>query len=471
MEADAPAAPEMHRALGVRDLVLLNVAAIFSLRWISAAAQIGPSSLVLWVLGMFTFLVPAALTVLELSARLPEEGGFYIWSKAAFGNLHAFIAGWSYWISTLVFYPSLLLFAANAFLYVSGNAWLPLADSPLYNGGFCIGVLWLVTGLNIIGLQRAKWLQNIGGLALWVVGSLLLGAGLWAWFRFGAATPIAAPALLPDVGSLAALASFTTIALAFQGLELGPIMGGEIRDPRRTIARSVLIACVAITVLYIAGTVALFDALPVEQINAISGVPKALSTIAERVGLPAFGIAAAALLTLGEIGSLGAWITGTARLPFLFGLARYLPRALGAVHPRHGSPYIALITQAVIVTIILLMALSGSAIREAYFVLVDMTVILGFVPMLYMFAALPVLRWRAGASAPGLRRIPGGMAVCCLVGASGFCVTALGIVVSMIPPADAASRGLFAAKVIGGCIVLIALGLAFYYRGHRRAPA
>jgi len=69
------------------------VSAIVGLRYLSIAAQMGPSSLALWLLGLITFLIPAALTVLELSSRLPGEGGMYLWSKAAFGELHAFIAG------------------------------------------------------------------------------------------------------------------------------------------------------------------------------------------------------------------------------------------------------------------------------------------------------------------------------------------------------------------------------------------
>ena len=51
----------LHRVLGVRDLVLLNIAAVVGLRWLSVAAQIGPSSLVLWTLGLLIFLVPLAL--------------------------------------------------------------------------------------------------------------------------------------------------------------------------------------------------------------------------------------------------------------------------------------------------------------------------------------------------------------------------------------------------------------------------
>jgi amino acid transporter len=468
MDADVTSTLKLRRTLGTFDLVLLNVAAIVGLRYLSLAAQIGPSSLALWLMGMVTFLIPAALTVLELSSRLPGEGGVYLWSKAAFGDLHAFIAGWSYWIANLVFFPSLLIFGAAAFLYMHGGTWLKLADNPLYNGAFCLGVLWLAITLNIVGLERAKWLQNVGAVATWMVGALLLCGGVLAWHRFGAATPITVPTLLPNLGSLATFASFATIALAYSGLELGPILGGEIKNPRSTIARALLIACVAIGVLYIAGTAALFMALPARQINAISGIPQALTAVAIRAGVPMFGVVAAALVTLSLIGSLGAWITGTARLPFLFGLDRYLPQALGAVHPVSGSPRAALLTQGVLATVVLLAAISGSAVHEAYLMLIDMTLILSFLPLLYMFAALPVLRRRAADEHANITLIPGGPFACWLVGGTGFLVTLLALVVAMVPPADSTSRILFAIKVIGGCATLIAAGLVFYCRGRRR---
>jgi glutamate:GABA antiporter len=465
--ADIKSTPELHRALGTVDLVLLNVAAIVGLRYLSIAAQIGPSSLTLWVLGLITFLIPSALTVLELSSRMPGEGGMFLWSKAAFGDLHAFIAGWSYWIANLVFFPSLLIFGAGAFLYIHGGTWLKLADNPIYNGAFCLGILWLAIVLNIAGLKRAKWLQNIGAAATWMVGALLLSGGVLAWHRFGSATPITVPGLVPHLNSLPTVASFATMALAYSGLELGPILGDEIRNPRRTIARALLIACIAIGILYIAGTSALFMALPAQQIDAISGIPQALSAVAMRAGMPMFGVIAAALVTLSQIGSLGAWITGTARLPFLFGLDRFLPRALGAVHPVSGSPYVALLTQGILASIVLLAAISGSAVHEAYLMLIDMTVILSFLPLLYMFAALPVLRRRASESQVNITLIPGGPFACWLVGGTGFLVTLLALVVAMVPPAESTSRTLFAIKVIGGCATLIAVGLVFYFRGRR----
>lgn len=428
----------------------------------------GPSSLALWLLGLITFLIPAALTVLELSSRLPGEGGMYLWSKAAFGEFHAFIAGWSYWIANLVFFPALLLFGAGAFLYIHGGSWLKLADDPIYNGAFCLSILWLAILLNIAGLERAKWLQNLGAVATWIIGALLLCGGMLAWRRWGAATRIDASALVPNFGSLPTISGFATMALAYSGLELGPILGGEIRNPRRTIARALLIACVAIGVLYIAGSAALLMALPAQQINAISGVPQALTAVAQRAGVPAFGIIAAALITLSQIGSLGAWITGTARLPFLFGLDRYLPRALGAVHPVTGSPHVALAVQGILATLVLLAAISGSAIHDAYLMLIDMTVILSFLPLLYMFAALPVLRRRGPAHPGDIALIPGGRLTCWLVGGTGFLITLLALILAMVPPADASRPALFTSKVIGGSVALLIVGLVFYRRRRTR---
>jgi amino acid transporter len=460
---------QLHRVLGTLDLVLLNVAAIVGLRWLSLAAQLGPSSLALWVLGAITFLVPAAFTVQELSSLLPGEGGLYLWSKAAFGDLHGFVAGWSYWISNLVFFPSLLLFTAGVFPYIPGGSWLALTDNSLYNGATAGAILWFATLLNVVGLERAKWLQNVGAVATWCVGAMILVAALIAWQRFGTATPFVGGSWLPDLRRSATLNSFATIAFAYAGLELGLILGDEIKDPKRTVPRALLMACVLIALIYIAGTGSLLVALPASQINAISGIPQALAAIAGRVGVPMLGYVAATLLALSAMGGLGAWITGTARLPFLFGIDRYLPKSIGAVHPRFGSPYVALVTQAMLATIVLLAAVSGSAIREAYAALIDMTVILGLLPLLYMFAALPVLRRRATADALGMSLIPGGARGGALVALSGFSVTMMAVIFAMVPPADSPHPRLFQVKVVGGSVALLAVGLICFVRGRTLA--
>jgi amino acid transporter len=251
-------------------------------------------------------------------------------------------------------------------------------------------------------------------------------------------------------------------------MELGPILGGEIREPRKTIPRAILISCVVAAAIYISGTAALLVALPADQIHIIAGIPQALTRLAERLGIPFFGPFTAALVALGCFGAIGAWITGTARLPFVIGVDRYLPKPLAVLHPVHGTPHVALLTQAAITTLVLLAAISGSTIREAFVILLDMTIILGLLPLLYMFAALPVLRQRAGNNHDGVTLVPGGVFFCWLAGGLGFATTLLAIVTSMVPPADTTDITLFFIKVTGGSVLLVGAGLVFYVRGSKR---
>jgi amino acid transporter len=457
----------LRRALGTFDLVLLNIVTIIGLRWLSTAAQIGPSSLTLWGLALLTFFIPSALAVLELSSRIPHEGGLYQWTTAALGDMHGFLAGWVFWLSNLVFFPSLLLYATGVFLHVGGHSWLRLVDSPIYNGIATIALLWAATLLNLVGLTRAKWLQNLGGMATVAVAVLLLFGGAIAWHAYGSATPITSTSLLPDFTALPTLGALSILILAYDGLELGPIMAEEIRNPARVIPRAVFLAGAVIAIAYVAGTMTLLVALPPAQINAITGIPEALQAIGTRAGMPFFGVLSAVLLTVGSIGALGGWITGSARLPFVVGLGNYLPKRFAAIHPKYGTPHVALLAQAAATTVVLVAAISGSAIHEAYLLLIDMTVALVSIVWVYIFVSLPVLRRRAAGRNQGVNLIPGGPVVCWAVAGLGTAATLFAGVVCLIPPPGSPHPGLFVLKGVGGCVVILVTGLVLYVQGSK----
>src|SRR5262249_37372227 len=123
-----------------------------------------------------------------------------------------------------------------------------------------------------------------------------------------------------------------------------------------------------------------------------------------------------------------------------------------------------------IVTIILAGSLSGSAIHEAFLVLLDMTIILSLAPSLFIFASLPVLRLRARGNNAGVFLIPGGTVAVTLLATLGFVTTLFAIIVAMIPP-DAATATWFFAKVFGGTVILVGVGLGFYFNGRARVSA
>src|SRR5580700_10746532 len=141
--------PQPKRVLGLRDLVMFYIVTTMSVRWIAVAAAAGPSTVVIWLLGLVTIFLPLALCVMELSSRYPQEGGMYIWSKHAFGDFAGYMTGWIYWMSNLPYFPALLYFAASNALYVVGNKGKALQGSPMFFILFSFGGLALALVLNI----------------------------------------------------------------------------------------------------------------------------------------------------------------------------------------------------------------------------------------------------------------------------------------------------------------------------------
>src|SRR5271157_6007507 len=134
-----PATPALKRGIRFRDLALFYVVSGLSVRWTATAAAAGPSILVVWVAALTCFFVPLAASVMELSSRLPEEGGIYIWTREAFGGFSGFIAAWAYWMSNLPYFPGVLYFGAASALFAFGAPGRALAANPGYYVAFALG--------------------------------------------------------------------------------------------------------------------------------------------------------------------------------------------------------------------------------------------------------------------------------------------------------------------------------------------
>src|SRR5579864_8516692 len=224
--SETPADAALRRELGLRDLVLFNIAAVVGIRWLAAAAHTGPGSITLWALAAGLFFVPLALSVAGLSKRFPEEGGIYVWTRRGFGDWHGFLCGWCYWLSNLFYFPSLLLAGVG----MAASA-LGFAENRIAILATALVILWIASITNIVGLGVGKWTGNLGGLSTFLGGALIIVLGFLVWVRLGSATVIR---IAPE-WNLDKLNFWSQIAFAFGGLELGAIMGGEIRNPERNV--------------------------------------------------------------------------------------------------------------------------------------------------------------------------------------------------------------------------------------------
>jgi glutamate:GABA antiporter len=461
-------APQLRRVLGFWDLLLYYVVTGFSLRWVAVAAAAGPSSLVIWLVAALGFFVPLVFCVLELSSRYPEEGGIYVWSKRAFGPFAAFITGWTYWGSNLPYLPGLLYYAAANALFMGGAAWQTWSSNSTYFIVVSMTGLAVTVAMNVVGLNVGKWLTNVGAVAGWIPAMLLMALCVVAWSRFGSATPISAPALVPSM-HLKDIIFWSTIAFAFGGVESGSTMGEEIEDARRTVPRAILGAGAVITVLYIAATLAVLLAMPKDQVSGLSGIMQAVQAMTAKVGVGWLAPVVASLVTLNAVGATGGWFAATARLPFVAGIDRFLPKAFGDLHPTWRTPYVALLVQAVIAGLFVFLGQAGTSVHGAYDALVSMGIIAYFIPFLFMFAAMIVLqREPAGAD---VMRVPGGKPVAILLAVTGFIVTAVSIVLACVPPDEEPNKTLAVVKVVGSSAILVGAGAVVYWLGRRRAQS
>jgi len=466
--APAPETTGLRRELGLWDLVLLNVVAIVGLRWwLTSAGGYGYAALPLWGLAFLCFFVPSGLAVIDLSTRHPEEGGIYLWTKKAFGDGHGFIAGWCLWTNNLAYFPHLLIFTVGNFIFMFGARYADLEKNSLLMGGASLVLFWITLIMNIRGLRYGRWLNNLGALGTWAPAALLILLGAIALVRFGSATPFQASGLVP-VFNLGTVGFFSLICFGFSGLDLGPLMGSEIIEPRKNVPRAILISGVIITLIYILGTIALLVALPQKEIGILSGVGGAIAAVQEKMGLGFLAGVSALLIALGGIGGVSAWLAGSSRIPYVAGIDRYLPAAFGKVHPRYSTPHVALLLTGGVSSLLILGGLVGSSVQETYEQLALFTTVVYFIPYLYLFAAVIKLGV-PGTVTPGVIPVPGGRPGTILVGVVGFLTTAIAIVFALVPPDDVLNPLWYEIKILGGFILLLGAGGILYSRGRRTA--
>jgi amino acid transporter len=465
----APANPiqQLRKTMGFWDVLLFNIATVLGPRWIAAAAHNGTSSISLWVLAAVFFFVPTAFVITELSTRFPHEGGLYVWSKEAFGDFHGFVAGWTYWIYSFFYFPGLLLASAAMGAYIGGSSWGHLAASRAFLLGGSFLLLSVAVGMNIVGLNVGKWLQNAGGVMTYIPLLLLVATGGAVWLRYGSATHFTWANMMPR-WNWETVNFWPQILFAFAGLELVSAMSDEIRDAQRTLARAIWSSGILIAVIYIAGTFAVLTIIEAAPVDPKSGVYQALAAGAEALKIGLVGMIAAFLVTFGNAGGVGTTVAGLSRVPFIVGVDRYLPAAFGKLHPKWRTPYVAILVQAGISVALLLLSNINETTSGAYQILVDAATILYFIPFLYMYAAAIKLAGRKdrGAGEHAVL-IPGGKIGVWIAGGCGFLITLGGIVLSFVPPGESANKFLFSLKLVSGTIIAVGLGLLLYYRGVR----
>ena len=272
-----------------------------------------------------------ALALAELAAAFPRAGGVYVYLREAYGPLVAFLFGWI----TLLTQPVAAAAIALVFAEYFGSL-APL--SPLMTRAVAAGMILVFGIIGYRSVRGAGAVQGIatigklGGLFGLVVFAFLLDDGTAGAFASG--RDRALPTLWSGLG-----VALVAALWAYNGWQDVSFVGSEVREPQRTLPRALLAGTAVVTVAYLAANAAFLYVLPLDALRAS---PLVATDVASRLLGNAGSAAVAALVMTSTLGSLNGITLVTPRVFYAMAGDGVFFRSLAAVHPRYGTPHVAI---------------------------------------------------------------------------------------------------------------------------------
>src|SRR4030081_649504 len=380
------------KVLGPFDMVAIFVAIVLFAVQGSVVQQAGASAFVYWILGFLTFLIPGAIVTGQLGLMFPGEGSIYVWTNKALGTFWGFFAGFCAW------WPGALVMVATADLVVTLLQFLlklppfnlqnPLGDI-WQQGVIILAVIWFSSGLSIL---RFRVTQNLVNGVFVIYGAAILAVGLagLAWLLGGhpAANDFSAPAWSLTSGNAT---FYGLVILALLGVEVPLNMGVEIKD-RKAITSYLFWGSIVVMAAYLLLTFGAMVVVPQKDANSTTAILQAVQI--------ALGSGVSTVVTLILIAfflfNTTVYNYSFARLLFVSGLDRRLPQAMGRVN-RNKVPHIAVLTQAVItsiITVLTFIVFSGNPnlSTQVYLVLQAAVTVIWCLSMVMLFVDVLVIR-------------------------------------------------------------------------------
>lgn len=338
-------ARSLRRTLRPRDLILIVVGTVIGsgiflvpgpvLRQTGGDVRI---ALAVWVFaGVLSLL--GALTFAEMGAAKPDAGGLYLYIRDAFGPLPAFLYGWT----------SFFVLGAGsvATLAVAFTRYLQqfVTVSPLVAKIVAVLVIVVVMAVNVRGARQGADVQNVTTAikagAIVVMSVLLLALGTWPASGAPAADVAGATG-----GSLVSGVGLAMIAVlwAYEGWQYVTFSAGEAIDPQRTLPRALVLGSVLLIVLYLLANVAYLAALGTTGVMASERV--AADAVSAVLG-PSAGKVIAAVILVSMFSAANGLTLTTPRLYFSMARDRVFFAKLAEVHPRFGTPALAIVASSV----------------------------------------------------------------------------------------------------------------------------
>jgi glutamate:GABA antiporter len=450
----------LRKELGIGDLVLAQVLAVVVPDFLGTAVKAGSSHVILWLLAILLFFVPQGLLVSYLSRLMPLEGGLYEWTRLAFNDGVGFLVAWNIWLFGTL-YTGVIGMVAMTFLaysvgpeaaWMAANKWLVLAASLVF-----LLVLMIVARL---GLRVGKWIFNFGGLAIIITLSVLILMPFVNLFRGSLAEYHPLQLVRPPL-NLFHLNVFSKMTFgALTSLEYVAVYAGECRNPGRNLSCSIAFSAPLIAALYVLSTSSILAYVSPDAVDVIGPIPQALGQGLSFLGFARFLVAALlALLLANYFASFSINFGANVRLPMVAGWDHLLPGWFSRLHEKYKTPVNSILFVGCVALLAILAALFGVGVQEAYELLLTWSFTFYGFAYLGMFAIPLFAKKQTGLRPPWWLR---------LTSASGFLVTLLFVLFSVLPIIPVANKTAYAVKTFLVLLATNALGVFAYRLGQRK---
>ncbi|MCB1827602.1 MAG: amino acid permease, partial [Coxiellaceae bacterium] len=417
--------------LSVFTLAMLITVSIDSIRNLPATALFGSSLIFFFVFATVLFLIPAALVSAQLSSTWTKEGGIYHWVRMAFGEKMAFLAIWLQWINTMVWYPTILSFIAGTATFLFDPT---LAQNKFYLVSVILGVFWILTLLNLKGLQTsARFASFCAVFGMIIPMALIITlAGIWVFGGRPLQLHVTTQNIIPHFAHAQSWISLTAIMTAFLGMELATVHIRNIKNAQHKFPKALFWSVLIITITMLCGSLAIAFVLPVAKIHLVDGVMQAFVNFFTVYHLKWMIPVIAIALLIGSLGGMINWVISPAKGLLQAAEKGYLPKFFQKEN-KHQVPSHLLLTQALLVSAVCSAFLLMPSVNGSYWLLTDLSTQLYMVMYVLMFLAAIAIFYKY-SDHPKTFTIPGGKVgywITCLFGIIGCSIT---IVVGFFPP-------------------------------------
>lgn len=338
---ESPVPTELSRAIGTLGAIAVVVGTIIGSGIFmvphNVALQVGSVATVIlvWVVGGALALA-GSLSLAELAAATPEAGGVYIYLRDAYGKLAAFLYGWA---ALLVIESGGIATLAVAFSIYS-STFFPL--TPLDRKLVASGAIAVLTLVNIAGVRHASGVQTLFTLAKLTGLAIIVSFALFARHL----TPVAPlPGYVPPHTTLSSLGvALIGVLWAYHGWHHLSHVAGEIKNPAKVLPRSFLAGALIVIVAYLSANFAYLHVLPL-PVMAQDAYQRVAAKTMEILWGPKGAAFVSGLILCSMFGAMNGNILGGARAFFAMARDRVMFSAVGRIHPRFETPYVALLIQ------------------------------------------------------------------------------------------------------------------------------